>query len=187
MALRDFTLTFAGGDQQIIKAKGNFFRILETTTPITISVDGGVFVEREQGQAQFGDFETLIIKSAAAQSIVLTAGIGQLVDNRTAVSVAVTTDLDPGTVINNPAEVSVAAGATSLILAANANRHRAVVQSAFANDPAIIARVGGATVNATSGLELTAGAGLPPWATTAAIYCHNPGAAAIVLMCVEDE
>ena len=187
MKIRDYSLTFVGGDTQSLQVAGNFFRVLEAANAIQVEFDDSPKVTREEGQAQIGDYTSIRITSAAPQSIRVSAGFGNVTDNRQTVNVAVTTNLDPAAVVNDITEVTVAAGATALVLAANVDRKRCMFQSSMNNDPTIIARLGGATVSATKGLEFVAGVSTPHFMSTAAYYVHNPGAAAIKIMVYEDE
>lgn len=78
----------------------------------------------------------------------------------------------PGTLgVTN--DVNCVTGATTLIMAANGNRHRAIIEVDGA------CRIGGATVNANGGVKLAAGASIPV-ETTAAIYLRNDSGASVV-------
>jgi hypothetical protein len=185
MGLRDFPLTFAGGDSQQIRLDGNFFHILEADDDLFISIDDTPFVKRLVGSWQEGGFNKLVIKSSVAQTVRITAGYGRYGDNTDNVAVTVNTAFDPGATIANPVQVTVPAAASAQVLAGNANRLHAIIQSSNVNNPAIIARLGGAAVAANSGLELTAGTGIPPIRTTAALYVYNPGPDNIIICAIE--
>jgi len=186
--LRDFNLNFLGGDEQTHTIDGDFFRVVSASAPLQISFDNGPFVTRIVGQAQKTrqPFNRVRIKSAVAQVVSLAIGFDELLDN-TAVIAGLTVNTLMAIADQNislPAVV-VGAGLTVQIAGANVKRRGIFIQSSFANDPAIIPLIGGADVTALKGLECMTGAGLPVIETTGAIYCHNPGAAAVTIRAFE--
>lgn len=187
MSIRDYPLNFAGGETQELDVDGNFFRITEASGAVWISLDSGQFVKREVGQSQRTLYGQIRVKSEIAQSVRIAAGTGDLTDNRQEVDVTVNTGLDPGNSLVQGGDVTVLPGVSALVAAGNANRKGIIIQSSYANDPAIVARIGGATVAAGNGIELAAGVGLPEIETTAAVYCYNPGGTAIKVCYVENE
>lgn len=187
MSIRDYPLNFLGNDTWEQDIDGDFFRITEADGPVFVSLDSGPFVKREVGQAQRTQYNQLRIKSTIAQTVRISAGTGELTDNRQDVTVNVSTGLDPGNNLLNAGDVTIPAGASAIVAAGNAKRKGIIIQASYTNDPAIVARVGNAAVNAGSGIELAAGVGLPEIETTAAVYCFNPGTTAIKVCYVENE
>lgn len=187
MSIRDYPLNFLGGDTWEQDIDGDFFRITEAAGPVFVSLDSGPFGKREVGQAQRTKYGQLRIKSIIAQTVRISAGSGDLTDNRQDVTVNVETGLDPGNNLLNAGDVTILAGVSGIVAAGNANRKGIIIQASYTNDPEIVARIGNAAVNAISGIELAAGVGLPEIETTAAIYCFNPGATPIKVCYVENE
>lgn len=185
--LRDYPLHFLGNDEWRQGIDGDFVRIVDATADVYLSFDGGPWVKRAKGQAQQGFYSQLAVKSLVAQSVLIVAGFGDMDDNRAAVTVNVATALDPGNSIINGADVVVGAGLTVQVCAGNAARKDIILRGASTNPANIFPRIGGLGVGAASGVELGSGEGLPPWETTAAIYCHNPGAVAIKIQYVENQ
>jgi len=186
--LRDFTLNFVGNDEHTLAVDGDFFHIMSASAPLQISFDNGPLVTRNAGQSQTvrDKFRRIRIMSLVPQIVVLACGFDRLEDNRAeiaAVNVAATVEAGNQN-ISLPA-VSVGAGLTVQVAPSNLARKALLVQASFNNDPAIIPLIGGADVTAIKGVECIAGAGLPPIETTASVWCHNPGAAAVVIRCLE--
>jgi len=185
MAIRDYKLTFAGGETWELKMAADFFRILSATAPLLVSLDNGPFVTREIGQAQQEPFSSIRVQSTVAQNVVIAAGKGGVTDNRQNINVIATATIDPANTLENSGDVTVGAGLTVQIAAGNIIRKKIFVQSAFTNDPAILARIGNAGVDANSGLIIQAGQSMPLEDITAAVFCHNPGASDIKICVAE--
>jgi hypothetical protein len=186
--LRDFSLNFVGGDEHTLTVDGDFFRIISGAGPLLLSFDNGPFVTRVPGQTQKTRqaFNRVRIQSPVPQAVVLACGFDELIDSVPVINgLTVQATIAGGNQNISLPAVVVGAGQTLLIAAANIKRLQLFVQGSFANDPATIPLIGGIDVDAAKGIECMAGAGLPPLGTTAAVYCHNPGAADITIRCME--
>lgn len=186
--LRDFALNFVGGDEHTLTVDGDFFRIISGSGPLLISFDNGPFVTRGPGQTQKTrqPFNRVRLQSAIPQSIVLACGFDELIDAAPVINgLAVQATIAKGNQNISLPAVVVGAGLTVQIAPANVKRQQLFVQGSFGNDPAIFPLIGGIDVDASKGIECPAGAGLPSIDTTAAVYCHNPGAAAVTIRCLE--
>lgn len=183
--IRDFSLTFVGGDTQQLNVDGDFFRIVDGSGPVMVRFDNGPQVSRQNGDEQIcrSPYQSLEIYSAIAQNIKFVAGFDRLTGRQT-VNVVASATVEVGNSNNGVAKISVGAGATVQLLAGNPARKWALIQASAANDPSIIPVIGGPGVTIDDGVELAAGVGLPPLESQGSFWCHNPGASSIVVRVV---
>jgi len=174
MALRDFALVMGAGQIQELGVRGNFFGVLEATGAVYFSVDNGPFTKRAAGHYQRGEYRHLRVKSLVAQNVLLLAGEGDFFSANQAITVNTTATVEPGNLTPALADVVIAAGATSVIAAANVDRKKLVIKALYSNDAADIIRVG-TGAGAAAGVEMGAGEAFEV-ETEGAISAHNPGA-----------
>lgn len=182
--LRDYPLSLVVGTSQRLEVAGDFFLVTEATTDVYISIDNGPFLKRAEGMGQTGFFRTLELKTLVDQSVRLIVGYGLAVDNRRSVSVSATTTVEVSNQVTQLADVSIPAGSSVQLAAANANRQTLVVKHKASNNPADYVRIGNATVSATSGFELGVGEGID-LDTEAAVYAYNTGSNAVTITLTE--
>jgi len=173
-------LTIAAGGEETINVTGEFFTILASSLlNFEIGFDEGPLNFAKSGHAGRlppGDvFSSVRFKNTdGANSLVLTfaAGFGDLVDNETTISGAITLNVPVG--LSSAADVSLGAAAKTLILAANISRVEALITNLAANASTV--RIGDVNAAAARGVELAPGQTIT-LETEGAIYAWNPGAA----------
>lgn len=187
--MRTFTLVFDGsGTDEKTLPRGTFFLILATTSSLSLKVfkDGseiasmsgsalqqGISWESLDEQGNLRIFDEIRVNSAVAQSMQIGVGLGRLSND--APSGNVTATIVKNTTLDSLADVSLAAGATTLIAAADATRRKLRVGSLTGN--VNIFRIGDNGAGAANGEELAPG----EWKeieTSGAVYGFNPGGAA---------
>lgn len=172
---RDYSLTFAGAGEREWQATGRYVRVLATpSAPAFIRIDGGSELERGAGQGINvpEGFSRISVRTAVAQTVVISISDAPQDDNRTVVDLAVSATVAGATAATKVAAVTIAAGATEQLCPANADRQEVRIGIAsdqpggvwFSDDPGQGADEGG---------FLDAGTVDYP-ATTAALYAHNP-------------
>lgn len=115
--------------------------------------------------------------SGADITFTVILAIGKVDDNRVvfATGTSIPTSVVSGSVLDSQPDVSCAAGATTLVLAANTNRKRAVIGNLPTNSATL--RVGDSGAGASNGQFMIPGAVYTP-DTAAAIYVYNPAGSA---------
>lgn len=184
--MRTFELTFAGGETLNVPG-GRYFRILSAEADLTVvimdnaasevgratGVRGGFAYRRELG------FDQVQITSASAQTIkVATSKDAEIEYDRSSGEVSV---IAPSG-LSDVADVSLAAGATTQILAANSSRKEAILRNLSGNTQTF--RIGTVNAGAARGIPLGPGESMT-LATQAAIYGYNPGAGAELVAVAE--
>ena len=175
--MRDYPLNLNAGDIKEISVTGNTWSIMEATDDVYVSVDNAPFIKRIKGQGlsyDVGVFKRLRIKSLVAQSVTIAAGQGRIIDKGTAVSVSTQANVKPGNTYSPGADVTVLAGSSAQLVAANANRLSVTITNKLSNSNTF--RIGTpTTVGATVGDVLEPGESITI-ATTAALSAFNEGA-----------
>lgn len=180
------TIAFGAG-QQVRLPGGNFLRLLTANNPVKVEyVRAGTILEHETADgvlAGYGGrpprregqpraFDEVRVTSATAQTVELLILQGEADYQRSVGSVTVTR----GAGYTDAVDVSMAAGARTAIVAANAARRRVHITNLAAG--AATLRIGGsATAAANRGTPLAPGETLT-LETTAAIAGWNPGGVA---------
>ena len=173
--MADYTLNLAAGIQVEIAAVGNYFRVIDAISDVWVGVDGGPLAKRSQGIGEevYGGFEKISVLSDTDQSVVIAVTNGRIDDGRLSITAPVKQDV--GDTLTTFADVALAAGATTQIVAANPARREVMISNLASNSQTI--RVGNASTSASQGLELAPGAAII-LSTTAAVYGYNPGSSA---------
>lgn len=165
----DHVLTFSGAETQPLNVRGRFIRVLEATSAVYFSIDGGSELKRRVGQeVNYGDqFTRIQVRATAAQSVrLVVADVSQpddIGDNTIAAMVTVAnTTAEPLPIEENAADqltaladVALVAGAAAATIAPANVARIGVLVSVPLDLPAGI-RIG-TGASATSGVRLTAG------------------------------
>lgn len=177
MSMRDYKFTLAAGQERSLNVQGNWFHVLDAVGTVGIRFDEGVLIERSQGQGGSRSYSRVLVSSPIAQTVILSLGVGQETDARASFTGTVNTTIEPSNTILPKAEVTIAAGATVILAAANANRKelRLGVKSSEANG----VYIGNVSVGAlTPGGYIEEGS-VEYVGTEAAVYGYNAGAVSI--------
>jgi hypothetical protein len=168
---------------------GRYFRLMKASAEVDVEFfadDGsslgkaeGVlagfavsFQPREIGrESSLISFASCKITSATAQTI--QAAISRQRVEYDRLSGSIDAEIIPGTTFNSVADVALAAAATTLILAANADRKEAIISNLLAN--ASTMRIGDAGAAAANGIPLAPGETIV-LTTSGEIRGFNPGA-----------
>lgn len=178
--------------------EADFYHILQAASPVYLSVNHEKEVTRDQGQGQtFNNataidgnvrlnragnsrrIQSLSVRSTIAQTVVVVVGPGSFTDTRAQLTATVNTVENPANQNVPLAEVSVGAGLTVMLAAADATRQalRVGVKSSEANG----VYIGDATVGAAIQGGYVEEGSADYVASEAAIYAYNPGAGAITV------
>ena len=182
-SLRDFKLNLTANVEQQLNVNGNFIGILESSTNIYISIDGGPFVKRKAGHFQRTDYDTLRVKSLVDNVALVVAGYGDFYSAANEISVNTSAELLPGNTNTGLADVTIPAGASAIVAAGNVKRKWLAIKALNSNDAATFIRVGVAP-DATHGIELGAGEAVQI-ETSGAISAYNTGAVDFVVSVLE--
>lgn len=183
--MSDISLTFAGaGIQDVPIPEGlKFFAIRECDADVYITINHEREILRGVGERQ--DFaanrrvQSLKVRSTIAQTVKVVVGPDDYTDSRSTLNATVNTVENPANQNIPLAEVSVGAGATVLLAAADATRQalRVGVKSSEANG----VYVGDISTGAvTQGGYIEEGSA-DYIASEAAIYAYNPGAGSVTV------
>lgn len=178
-SMRDYKFTLAAGQERDLNVEGDWFHVLEASGVIGIKFDQGVRIDRSEGQGGSRLYEKVSVYSPIAQTVTLSLGYGQETDARATVNATINTTIAPTDTVTPFAEVTILAGATTLLAAANANRKelRIGVKSTEANG-VYIGNIGVGAV--TQGGYIEEGS-VEYVGSEAAIYGYNPGAGSITV------
>jgi hypothetical protein len=154
-------LEFAGPDEIPVYEAGRYFRVLDADYPVTVRFlgadSGGPELEVDPGIGVPvpGGFDWLLVRSEKAQTVRYTVWDEPVDDNRRTGQVV---SLKAATAMATPADVTVSAGTSGQVVAANAARRSLTVQADHGNTDPV--RIGGAGVGASAGLVVQPGQSL---------------------------
>lgn len=161
MRVQDYSRTIPAGQETTISQPGQHVT-LSACSPdlaVRVQIDGpnGANVNLKQGQKFPADaqFEQITIKNENGVNVDVTVIIGGQGFEDQRQSGTVTATITQPQTLTDAADVALAAAATTLILAADATRHSALIGSLAANTKTF--RIGGATAGAARGAELAPG------------------------------
>lgn len=172
---RPYPVTVAASGSQLIPRGGTYVYCIEANLlAFDILVDEadkgrcgpGLGYAVPEGEEPFG--QVRVVNTAGVElTATLVIGAGVVLDNRLTLSGDL--NLSTPTQLVSTADVALTAspGAAELILAANANRKRALITNLAGN--AAVVRIGDANVDGSRGVQLAPGATLP-LQTEAAVY-----------------
>ncbi len=178
-AFRIYTVTVPANDRVTIHASGAYVVALSATGSFDLGFENGPFTPFLSGlkvQLPPGEkFKTVRLRdtSGNANIIQLGIGFGDLTDARLNLSGKISVSVSQN--IATVADVALAAGAATQIVAANAGRRAVIVKNLATNLQTM--RIGDAAVGAARGVELAPGEAIVI-DSGAAIYGYNPGGAA---------
>lgn len=177
-APRDFSLTFAGAGERLIRAAGRHVRVQSCdTTGVYIRVENGSELFRNAGDGinVSGGFTYISIRVTVACTVYLILSDDRQDQDSQTVTVNVNATVAASSTMANPGDVSIAATTSAQVAAASASQLAVTIQAAVANTATL--RVGAAGVGAASGLELAPG-DVVTFATKAAVHAYNPAGVA---------
>lgn len=177
---RDYSLTFAGAGEREFQAAGRYLRILATpAAPVFVALDSGSELERSAGQSVPvpEGFSRVRVRSAVAQTVVVSVSEVDQDDKRSNVALSVAADIEAASVIDNGGDVSIPGTSAANVVAGDPDTLTVTVTSLETNDPSAPLRVGTAGVGATSGHPLWPGDSIT-LATNATVRVYNPHSSA---------
>lgn len=179
------TLTLAAGIPQKIGVSGDYFHVL--TAPVTdllARFDDSRQMPAYEGVGVRVYYESVELESATGQTIVVLVGFGSVFDGRATANLNVNATQEPANSLDDLAAVTVGAGATVQIAAANINRKE--LRVAIASDEPGGVWLGAAGVGANEGGWIEPGM-VDYVATESAVYARNPGASDVVVSVLDLE
>lgn len=182
----DHVLTFGAAGSVRIPDSGRFVRIIEATDDVYIKLDD-ISTELKRAvksQVSSEGFESVVIRSAVAQTIRLCISDEPQDEGREAVSVSVTASVTPGNTFAGVADVALVAATATTILAADADRLTALIKNPSSNTASVRIGTTGST-GAAQGFELEPGESISI-ATTAAIVGYSVPAQSVSVSVVRD-
>jgi len=186
--MRSYAFSLLANVPQDLKIKGRHLRLVEATGDLYVALDQSPWLKLKQGQGLTIDGQGVTdvrIKSPTAQNVLIVAGDGLFHDNNQSVSVNTTATVDPANTYTPHADVSVPAGGTAALVAANSNRRAVTITNPISNAGTF--RIGiPLSVAANQGDILEPGDSIT-LATTAALSAFNTGSAAESLIVNEVE
>lgn len=180
--MRDYILTLDGVNEQHIDTDGDFFHIQTVTVGganVLLRFDDGPQITRQQGEGNRVYYSRVSINASAACQITIQLGYGYATDSRASIAVgAITTPITPA--LHNPAvaDVVLAAGVTTVILAGDANRLGCLIGLDSAQANAV--RIADGAAAAGAGLKVEPGTTVPFFSQDA-VSGFNPGGAGITV------
>lgn len=185
---RTYPLALQAGQELQFGAEGNFYAVASADSPFTITFDeSNRITGAEQGTgAEFPEaFSNVKVKSDTAQTIVLVLGYGRYKDNRATGNFTVNTTIEPANKITPLAEVTVPAGGSAQLAAADATRKELRV-GIKADQPGGV-YLGDVGVGATTPGGFIEEGGTDYLSTESAVYAYNAGADPVVVHVVSLE
>jgi hypothetical protein len=182
--IRDLSTTLVAGVIQAFRQyAGNVLYLDTATSPVLVSFDNKSEVSLVQGQKIDIGYRGFTLKSLVGQSVVVKYGQGNFSNSNQNVSVTTSATVQGANTTKPVAEISIGAGLTIILEAANANRKmlRLAIPSSETGE-----------LYLTDALNTAKGGILEPGVidyldTEAAVYAHNYGAAAVKVSVLELE
>jgi len=173
---RTYTLALIANQEFSLNVAGNMYAVIGNTGEFTITLDeSNRLAKQTSGMGgKFDDVYTRVtLLSTTNQTITVIFGFGSFADARATLSATINATIAPSDTLDNTSDVTVGVAAT-LLKAADADSKEVLIHvpSGAANS----IRVGGASVTATSGVEIEPGSTLAI-ACEAALYGIRDGAA----------
>lgn len=181
----DHQLTFSGAGSQELQAPGKFVRVLEAPVDaVYLKIDNYSELKRVAGQGvnDPDGFKKIVVRSAVAQTVLLTVSDTEQPDTNQNVTVSGTVAEASSTTIAKQPVVTVPAGGGIEIIAGNVNRN--AVRIGIASDQPGGVWLGESGVAANQGGFLEPGQ-IDYMPTAAAVYAFNSGASDVVVNVLE--
>lgn len=180
--MRDYVLNLDGANEQHIDTDGDFFHIQQVSVGganVLLRFDDGPQITRQQGEGNRVYYSRVSITASAACQITVQLGYGYATDSRSSIAVGtISTPITPA--LHNPAvaDVVLAAGVTTAILAGDANRLGCLIGLDSTQPNAV--RIADAGAAAGAGLKVEPGQTVPFFSQDA-VSGFNPGAAGVTV------
>lgn len=180
--MRDYVLNLDGVNEQHIDTDGDFFHIQNVSVGganILARFDDGPQITRQQGEGNRVYYSRVSFTASAACQLTVQLGYGYATDSRASIAVgSISTPITPA--LHNPAvaDVVLAAGVATLILAGDANRLGCLIGLDSTQPNAV--RIADGAAAAGAGLKVEPG-------QTVAIFSQdqlsgfNPGGAGVTV------
>jgi len=178
--LRDFTRTIGAGEERTINVEGDYYHVVSASSDVMLSFDDGAYITRSKGMGgNVEPYKIMKIKSIAAQTVVVALGSGSLSDSRATFGGVLNVTVEPSNLNTPLAEISIGAGATVLLAAADATRKELRV-GVRSNQPDGVYVGDIATGAVTQGGFIEAGS-VDYISSEAAIYAYNDGSLPVIV------
>lgn len=180
--MRDYVLNLDGVNEQHIDTDGDFFHVQNVSVGganIQLRFDDGPQITRQQGEGNRVYYSRVSVTASAACQVTLQCGYGYATDSRASIAVGtISTPITPA--LHNPAvaDVVLAAGATTAILAADPNRLGFLL--GLDSTQANAVRIADGAAAAGAGLKVEPGQTVAFFSQDA-VSGYNPGAAGITV------
>ncbi len=177
---RSYVVSLTANQEYPLRVRGNMYAVIENAGNFTITFDESsrIALATAGTGGEFQDaYDDVKLLSTTTQTVTIVLGFGKYRDARASVNATLNTTIAPSDTLDNDSDISVGATAT-LLKAADANTKEILIH--VPSDAANSIRVGGASVTATSGIEVEPGMTLA-LAIEAAIYAIRDGASNITV------
>lgn len=171
--IRKYGLSLQAGVPQTVELSGDSWRVdtLSAGTAITLTFDDQHSFVAKAGWHGRRPFRRVTVTSSVVQDVDLYLGRGDLQADTATVTISnATFTPDILNTIQNPADVSILAGASGLVSGGAATKRETIIKNPSSNSASF--RIGGATVTAGAGVELEPGETIVLTGNTA-IYAYN--------------
>ena len=180
--MRDYVLNLDGVNEQNVDTDGDFFHIQSVSVGaanILLRFDDGPQITRQQGEGNRVYYSRVSITASAACQLTIQLGYGYATDSRSSIAVGtITTPITPA--LHNPAvaDVVLAAGVTTAILAGDANRLGVLIGVDSTQPNAV--RIADGAAAAAAGLKVEPGQTIAIFSQDA-LSGFNPGGAGVTV------
>lgn len=185
---RTYPLAMSAGQEIQFDVEGNFYHVMEADSPVAITFDDSNRINPAPAGtgADFErDYQTVKVRSTISQTVVLVLGFGKFNDSRATANVTVNATVEPANKITPLAEVTVPAGGSAQLAAADATRKELRV-GIKAGEPGGV-YLGDAGVGAATPGGFIEEGGTDYLTTESAVYAYNAGADPVVVHVVSLE
>jgi hypothetical protein len=180
--MRDYVYNLDGVNEQHIDTDGDFFHIQQVSVGganVLLRFDDGPVITRQQGEGNRVYYSRVSLNASAACQVTIQCGYGYATDSRASIAVGtITTPITPA--LHNPAvaDVVLAAGVTTSILAGDANRLGCLI--GLDSTQANAVRIADGAAAAGAGLKVEPGQTVPFFSQDA-VSGFNPGGAGVTV------
>ena len=177
--LRTYLFSLKAGVEYSVDVDGDVFSVTSVadSTKFTISFDESArFAGITQGMGGkfLQSYNRVVLLSPVDNTVEVVLGFGEFIDSRATLSATLNTSIEPGNIIGNGGDVTIAATTTALCLAASSTNLECILRADPDNVEPV--RVGGAGVGAANGMPLDPGDSIS-LSTVGAVYAYNPHSA----------
>ena len=172
---RTYTISLTANQEYPLEVDGDMYAVIANTGDFTIRFDESNRLTNQSsgmGGSFPREYERVTLVSTTTQTVTIILGFGEFSDARASLNATVNATIEPSDTVDNTTDISVGATAT-LLKAADTNTKEVIIH--VPSDAANSIRVGGASVSATSGVEVEPGSTLTI-SCEAALYGIRDGA-----------